>query len=243
VKKRLNTMLVPLAIIMGVVISISICSLLDAGAVKGVARTPDDVLVLKNEAASSGLDLFLKVDGVKGESRDDRHKEEIVILGYNWGMSQSSDGISGPGKASGAQQVQPQDIVINKRFDKATPQLMSCCASGRLIPSATLALRRTGDTQDYLTIIMKRVTVKAITTGVTVNDQFPLDNLTLSFTEIEVKYLSQSEEKGGAPSETRWGWDFVSGSEGGAESGIVGESGGGIEPGSPPGGGSLPGPE
>lgn len=34
------------------------------------------------------LDMFLKIDGIPGESTDARHRDEIDVLSYNWGESQ-----------------------------------------------------------------------------------------------------------------------------------------------------------
>lgn len=50
------------------------------------------------------LDMFIKIDGIKGESTDDKHKDEIDVLSWSWGMSQSgtvhTTGGSGAGKVS-----------------------------------------------------------------------------------------------------------------------------------------------
>ena len=34
------------------------------------------------------VNMFLKIDDVKGESRDDKHKDEIDVLAWSWGMTQ-----------------------------------------------------------------------------------------------------------------------------------------------------------
>ena len=39
------------------------------------------------------VDMFLKIDGIPGESTDDRHKDEIDILSYAWGESQPGTGM------------------------------------------------------------------------------------------------------------------------------------------------------
>ena len=35
------------------------------------------------------VDMFLKLDGIKGESLDATHKDEIDVLAWSWGLSQS----------------------------------------------------------------------------------------------------------------------------------------------------------
>ncbi len=34
------------------------------------------------------FDAFLKLDGIPGESTDDKHKDWIELLSYNWGATQ-----------------------------------------------------------------------------------------------------------------------------------------------------------
>ena len=49
-------------------------------------------------------DYFLKIDGIKGESLDDKHKDEIDVLSFSWGVSQTGTlaygGGGGEGKAT-----------------------------------------------------------------------------------------------------------------------------------------------
>ena len=47
------------------------------------------------------VDMFLKMDGIKGESVDDKHKDEIDVLSWSWGMSQSGSAHMGGGAGAG----------------------------------------------------------------------------------------------------------------------------------------------
>lgn len=35
-------------------------------------------------------DIFLKIDGIDGESMDDKHKNEIEVLSWRWNIHQES---------------------------------------------------------------------------------------------------------------------------------------------------------
>ncbi|MBP5150000.1 type VI secretion system tube protein Hcp, partial [Pseudomonas protegens] len=35
------------------------------------------------------VDIFIKIGDIKGESMDKAHKDEIDVLNWSWGMSQS----------------------------------------------------------------------------------------------------------------------------------------------------------
>ena len=51
------------------------------------------------------VDMFIKIGDIKGESRDAKHKDEIDVLSWSWGMSQSGSmhvgGGGGAGRSTG----------------------------------------------------------------------------------------------------------------------------------------------
>ena len=46
----------------------------------------------------ASVDYFLKIDGIKGESGDSKHKDEIDVLSWSWGETQQ--GASGQGRTT-----------------------------------------------------------------------------------------------------------------------------------------------
>ena len=68
------------------------------------------------------VDYFLKIEGVDGESTDDKHKGEIELESFSWGETQR--GTAGHGGGSGAGKVMPQDFNFVKKVDKASPVLL-----------------------------------------------------------------------------------------------------------------------
>ena len=91
-------------------------------------------------------DMFLKLDGIKGESKDGKHKEEIDIQSFSFGMSQV--GNFGSGGGGGAGKVSFENIHFVKNADLSTPSLMQYCASGKHIASAMLTVRKAGGEQE-----------------------------------------------------------------------------------------------
>ncbi len=67
------------------------------------------------------VDMFLKLDGVTGESADSKHKNEIDILSWSWGASQS--GTTHMGSGGGGGKVSVQDLHLTKYLDKSSPTL------------------------------------------------------------------------------------------------------------------------
>ncbi len=45
-------------------------------------------------------DMFLKIDGIPGESTDKAHANEIEVLSFSWGIQQQRSGSASSGEAS-----------------------------------------------------------------------------------------------------------------------------------------------
>jgi type VI secretion system secreted protein Hcp len=88
------------------------------------------------------VDMFLKIDDVKGESKDSKHKDEVDVLSWSWGMSQS--GTMHAGSGGGAGKVNVQDLSLTKYVDKGSPNLMMSCCSGKHYKEALLTVRKAG---------------------------------------------------------------------------------------------------
>jgi len=87
------------------------------------------------------FDCFLKIDGIDGESRDERHAREIDVLSFSWGETNSAGAGRGGG---GAGKVSMQDFHFTMRLNRASPLLAKACATGQHIKSAVLTCRKAG---------------------------------------------------------------------------------------------------
>jgi len=153
------------------------------------------------------VDMFLKLDGIKGESHDATHKEEIDVLAWSWGLSQSGTTHSGGG--GGAGKVNVQDISFTKWVDKASPVLFLDCANGKHIKEATLTVRKAGEKPlEYLKIKLSEILVSSISTGGSGGEDRLTENVTLNFAQVQVTYTPQKAD-GGAESPVVNGWDIA----------------------------------
>ncbi len=152
------------------------------------------------------VDMFIKIDGIKGESKDDKHKEDIDVLAWSWGMSQSGSFHTGGG--GGAGKVNIQDLSFTKWVDIATPVLMLSCSNGEHIKEAVLEVRKAGKTPlPYIIITMKKIIVSSISTGGSGGEDRLTENVSLNFAEVEFKYVEQSE-KGDEKSKKTYKWNI-----------------------------------
>lgn len=142
------------------------------------------------------VDMFLKIDDVKGESRDSKHKDEVDVLAWSWGMSQS--GTTHMGGGGGAGKVSVQDLSLTKYVDKASPNLIMATCNGKHYKEALLTVRKAGEKPlEYIKITMKEVLVSAVSTGGSGGEDRLTENVTLNFAEFKVEYTPQKADGSG----------------------------------------------
>lgn len=152
------------------------------------------------------VDMFLKIEGIKGESQDKSHQNEIDIQSYSWGVSQS--GTLAFGGGGGAGKAQFQDLHFTSRVSKASPLLFLGCATGEHIKDATLSVRKAGgQQQDFLIIKLNDVLVSSYQTGGSSGGDIPTEQISLNYSKIEYFYKPQNED-GSLGGEIRAGWDL-----------------------------------
>jgi len=151
------------------------------------------------------LDMFLKLEGIKGESKDKVHKDEIHIESFSWGMDQT--GTFGAGGGGGAGKVAVHDISVSKFVDKASPILMFHCASGKHIKEAFVTIRKAGEKPlEYLKIKLSDLLVSSIQEAGHGSEQLT-ENVTLNFAKVNVEYQEQSQTGQAQGGPVLFGWD------------------------------------
>ena len=153
------------------------------------------------------VDLFLKLDGIESESKDDKHKKEIDVLAWSWGMSQSSHAGMGGGMSAG--KVNIQDFSVTKYIDKASPLLMLNCSNGATIAKGTFTCRKAGGKTgaiEYLKIHLKELLITSVSTGGSGGEDKFTENVTMAFDEVKVEYTEQTDTGGGGGT-TRYEWN------------------------------------
>jgi type VI secretion system secreted protein Hcp len=150
------------------------------------------------------VDMFLKLDDVKGESRDDKHHDEIDVLAWSWGLSQSGSMHAGTGGGSG--KVDVRDVSITKYVDKSSPTLIRASCEGKHFKEATLTVRKAGEKPlEYLKIVLKELIVTSVTTGGSGGEDRLTENISLNFAEFKVVYKPQKPDgSGDADVEVAW---------------------------------------
>lgn len=156
---------------------------------------------------SGAIDMFLKLDGIKGESQDIVHQDEIDVLAWSWGVSQSGSFADGGGGVPGRASF--QDLSITKYIDKASPSIMYRVFTGGHIPKAELFMRKAGgpdSTTNFMTITMEPVMVSSYSTGGSDGEDRFAENLSLNYGKVTIEYRKQNGA-GSYENPIKAGWD------------------------------------
>jgi len=153
------------------------------------------------------VDMFLKVDGITGESVDDKHKGELDVLSWSWGMSQS--GTSHLESGGGSGKVSVQNITVTKYVDAASPVLMLSCCTGEHVEQALLTVRKAGESAlEYIKLTMKDVIVSSVSTGGSSGEDRLTENIALNFAEFKIEYTPQKAD-GSSDAAIEAGWNIA----------------------------------
>lgn len=154
------------------------------------------------------FDAFIKIDTITGESDDSKHKGEIEVFSFSWGVNQTGSSSSGTGAGSGKAQV--HDFSFTKKTDKASPILFMKCASGEHIKEANFVCRKAGGTPvEFLKYKFTDVIITSCTTGGNAQGaEVPIESVTLGFTKCELDYQAQGPDGKPLGGPVHGGWNM-----------------------------------
>ena len=140
------------------------------------------------------VDMFLKLDGVDGESPDPAHKGEIQINGFRLNAVSPRDAFTN--QAAGA--VRMSHMTIRAKVDKSTPKLFTKIAKNEKIPSAVLTCRKAGKEQfEYFKVTLSEVLVVNVKAGdfeAREGDVIPQVEFDLAYGKLEMSAKEQTSQ-------------------------------------------------
>ncbi|KWC98498.1 Hcp1 family type VI secretion system effector [Burkholderia ubonensis] len=141
-------------------------------------------------------DIFLKIDGINGESLDDKHKDEIEVLNWDWEIEQESTMHSGSGGGAGKASV--RDLTFEHAIDRASPNLMKYALTGKHVDQAVLVMRKAGGNPlEYLKVTMSDVIVTRVRpSGSRTDTERSRETVSLSFARVKQEYVVQNAQGG-----------------------------------------------
>lgn len=159
------------------------------------------------------VDMFMKIDDIKGESPDETHAEAIEVLAWSWGMSQSGSAHSGTGAGTG--KVSVQDLSFTKYVDRSTPVLLKQCCTGKHFKLATLIVRKAGGDKplEYVTIELHDGLIASVNTGGSGGEDRLTENVVLNFAAFKYIYNPQQEKAGSGTGAIPMTWNIAKNAE------------------------------
>jgi type VI secretion system secreted protein Hcp len=166
--------------------------------------------------AAAADELFLKLDGVRGESTDSRHKDEIDLLSYT--QSMVGPFARGATSAGAAGKAMCGTVTVVKYVDLSSPELILFALNGRHIPKAVITFQKQGQQAEYYKVTLDDVIITEVEQSDT-RLNFPnpappraTEKVTLMGRRFTFEYTAQKPD-GTAGAKPKAGWDCVAASK------------------------------
>lgn len=143
------------------------------------------------------MSIFIYREGVRGETSDPNHKDWVDVLEVTFGVNRSitsSTSTRGDRESSNATIT---DLKLLKFMDKSSPKwfLESCCGTGKEV---IIEMTKTGTGQGadtFIQYILENAIVSNYQVEATTNNGYrPIEDITISFTGMSVKYTPYDED-------------------------------------------------
>jgi type VI secretion system secreted protein Hcp len=141
-------------------------------------------------SAQAAVDMFLKIDGIAGESVDKDHRGEIEIASFSWEIAPKSGDLVGR-----TARVCAHDLSFVKSIDSTSPVLISNAIVGTIVPKAALTFRKAGEGQkDFMTIELVNVLISSVNHAASSSSTQLAEQFTLNFTGGTVTFKPQKPD-------------------------------------------------
>jgi type VI secretion system secreted protein Hcp len=156
------------------------------------------------------IDVYLQLEGIKGESADAGHKDWIECEMASWMVTQPKSATSSSSGGHTAERCHHTGIDLRKVTDLSSPLLLQFCAMGKTIPSAKLEFYRAdgaGQRVKYMAVELTNIIITDVAPGV-FEGEVMSEHVTLGYSKVRWLY-TQQKIGGGAKGLIVGGWDLA----------------------------------
>ena len=137
-------------------------------------------------------EIFIKIEGIDGESKQAAHKGWIDVLNFGYSVTQSVSLHTGGGGGVGRADFAP--LTFTHYLDKSSPNLLTYCAAGKHIPTVTISVCKVGDgSQEFAKIVLSGVIIASVAPG-GASGAGTTETVGLSYAKIETAVKEQKAD-------------------------------------------------
>lgn len=153
------------------------------------------------------FDAFIKIEGIDGESTDDKHPGWIEMLNCGVSVKQTVSRTASSAGGASAERADFLNFNFSKLIDKSSPLLALACAAGTHIDSITIEFCRAGtDKVTFMEYRLSDCLISEVTMAAA--GDFPMETVDIDYGKIEWRYVQQKRQGGGAAGNIGAGWDL-----------------------------------
>jgi type VI secretion system secreted protein Hcp len=140
--------------------------------------------------------IYLKLEGVDGESIDEGHEQWIELESFKWNVK--NDASFATGQGGQATQGHVDKITVDKICDNSSVTLFKNCTTGKHIPEGTIScLKLDGDTRiEYMNVHLKDIMVSKVDWNGRGDEAVLHETVELEFAEFKKTYYVQKDSGG-----------------------------------------------
>jgi type VI secretion system secreted protein Hcp len=164
------------------------------------------------------VDSYLQLDGIPGESTDDKHKDWIEVLSFGHEMLQQTSSTKSSAGGASSGRAQHGDFAFTKNVDKASPKLYEAVSNGKHLSKAKVEVCRAGGSQvKFLEITLEEVMISRVqlnstdSNGASGTDHIPTETVHLNYGKIEWVYTQQKRKDGSGGGNVTAKYDLTAG--------------------------------
>lgn len=166
-----------------------------AGALAAAAAAP---------VAADAQQIFLRLDGIQGDSQDDKHKGEIEILSYTQSFSNTAR--LARGTSSGPGRVTCGAVTVLKTIDRSSPHLIRLVTTGAHVPQGLITFQQAAGkySTEYYRIAMTDIVVTAVDQSDQPDPATIVEKVSILADQLTFEYRDST-----SGTTTKFGWDCV----------------------------------
>lgn len=156
--------------------------------------------------------MFLKMDGIAGDSKNYDYKGWSDVVSWSWGLSSNRNSA----QLHDDDTTSFKEISITKRIGMDSTDMMLLFAQGKTVKNVELNIIPVVGARDakqkYLSMLMENVVIKSITTGGSATEDFFKEDIVLLFDKIRFVYnhntAANTQNPAGTSVDYKFGWDI-----------------------------------